>query len=98
MDGWTLRLVIPNHEDGGAFPADIIVDEDDYGRDDMECETRRYVPDCETCHLTLKDDHEAYGEAFYIWWECDECGVTIPKTVGMPELRYCPSCGRRIVK
>lgn len=52
----------------------------------------------ETCHMVLKDDHEVYGEALYIWWECDECGVTIPKTVGMPELRYCPSCGRRIVK
>ena len=53
---------------------------------------------CEACHLALKDDHEEYGEAFHIWWECDECGVTIPRTVGMPELRYCPSCGRRVVE
>ena len=50
-----------------------------------------------TCHMVPKDDHEEYGEAFYIWWECDECGVTIPKTFGMPELRYCPSCGRRLI-
>lgn len=69
MDGWTLRLVIPNHEDGGAFPAEIIVDEDDYGRDDMECETRRYVPDstsqakvvrcrdCAHCEVHLDGSH-----------------------------------------
>ena len=50
----------------------------------------------ETCHMVPKDDHEAYGEAFYIWWECDECGVTIPKTFGMPEIRYCPNCGRKV--
>ena len=45
MSEWTLRLTIPNHEDGGVFPADIIVEEDDEGRKDWECETRRYVPD-----------------------------------------------------
>lgn len=50
------------------------------------------------CHMVLKDDHEAYGEAFYIWWECDECGCTLPNPHSMPEIRYCPNCGRRVVE
>lgn len=52
----------------------------------------------ETCHMVLKDDHEVYGEAFYIWWECDECGCTLTKSFGMPEIRYCPNCGRKVVE
>ena len=50
----------------------------------------------ETCHMVLKDDHEEYGEAFHIWRECDECGCTLPKSFGMPEIHYCPNCGRQV--
>jgi hypothetical protein len=50
-----------------------------------------------TCHMVLKDDHEVYGEAFYVWWECDECGGVLPNPFGMPEIRYCPRCGRQVV-
>ena len=50
-----------------------------------------------TCHMVLKDDYEVYGEALYVWWECDECGCTLPKSFGMPEIRYCPSCGRLVI-
>ena len=52
----------------------------------------------ETCHMVLKDDHEEYGEAFFVWWECDECGFTTPYTLDMKEIHYCPNCGRRVVE
>ena len=94
MDGWTLRLVIPHHEDGGAFPTDIIVDEDDEGRDDMECNTRRYVPDRETCHNVSDVD------GIFV---CSECKCQIEGMVVLNGARrwvvppYCPNCGRRVV-
>lgn len=52
----------------------------------------------ETCHMVLKDDHEEYGESFFVWWECDECGGVLPNGFGTPEVRYCPNCGRKVVE
>ena len=91
MDGWTLRLVIPNHEDGGAFPADIVVDEDDEGRDDMECETRRYVPERETCHMELLPDEPTTSIQPM---RCTSCGH---KTYAQLA-NFCPHCGARVTE
>ena len=55
MDGWTLRLTIPNHEDGGTFPADIVVEEDDEGRKDWECESRLYVPNGKLIQMRVEN-------------------------------------------
>ena len=86
MDEWTLQLVIPNHEDGGAFPADIIVDEDDEGRDDMECETRRYVPDRTTTGVCVSNGVTGHCE-------CELCGKSID-----PWDAYCRHCGARVTE
>lgn len=51
-----------------------------------------------TCHMVLRYDYMVYGEAPFIWLECDECGGVLPNPFDMPEIHYCPSCGRRVVK
>ena len=86
MAEWTLRLVIPREEDGGAFPVDIILDEDDEGRDDMECETRRYVPDRTTTAVCVSNG--ATGHC-----ECELCGKPIDPWDG-----YCRHCGARVTE
>lgn len=50
------------------------------------------------CHMVLRHDYTVYGEAPCIWWECDECGCTLQNPFGMPEIHYCPNCGRRVVE
>lgn len=50
-----------------------------------------------TCHMVKRHDYVVYGEAPDIWWECDGCGCTLPNPLDMPEIHYCPSCGRRVV-
>ena len=102
MTEWTLRLVIPREEDGGVFPVDIILDEDDEGRDDIECDTRRYVPDRETCHIVKTWSDSDYDEDWR--YHCSECGCLIPVDERDPETgdvisaaNYCPSCGRRVI-
>ena len=54
-----------------------------------------------TCHIVIKDDREMYGEAYFLWFECDECGAVYPyeyiDSHRMPKFRFCPNCGRRVV-
>lgn len=65
------------------YPKRILVGE--LGRE------RVYVPE-RTCHPTYTRER----------WECDTCGCMIrpgfmPESHGVGVLRYCPSCGARVV-
>ena len=92
MREWTLQLTIPNHEDGGVFPADIIVEEDDEGRKDWECEARLYVPNHKLSQM--ESENEKLRNLVWVVYEyyanvtispCDICDSTGCQYVGEAE-------------
>ena len=51
-----------------------------------------------TCHMNVRDnlsETEGMGE---VWLECDECHWQMQLEPTTPRFKYCPNCGKRIVR
>lgn len=102
-EDWTLYLTIPNRLDNGVFPTRIVVDEDGLGRDDLETESRTYLPETGgECLLRHNGKHTGiviepedlectncgYSREYFFWYEATGFHNRL--------VNYCPRCGMKI--